>query len=71
MEPGESVVALQTGEILALAGMGVLLLNKMGRGRARQGKVPVKGWLGRLVAWGDFVAFGLILAGLVVIYIQK
>ena len=64
-------MALQTGEILALAGMGVLLLNNMGRRRAREGKVPAKGGLSRLVAWGDFVAFGLILAGLVVIYIQK
>jgi hypothetical protein len=65
------VVALQTGEILALAGMGVLLLNNMGRRRARQGKVPPKGGLARMLSWGDYVAFGLILAGLVVIYIQK
>jgi hypothetical protein len=71
MKPGERVVAIQTGEVLALAGMGVLLLNNMGRGRARQGKAPVKGGLGRLLAWGDFVSFGLILAGLVVMYIQK
>jgi hypothetical protein len=65
------VVALQTGEILALAGMGVLLLNNIGRRRARQGKMPAKGGLARMLSWGDFVAFGLILAGLVVIYIQK
>jgi hypothetical protein len=64
-------VALQTGEILALAGMGVLLLNNMGRRRARQGKVPPKGRLAQMLSWGDYVAFGLILAGLVVIYIQK
>jgi hypothetical protein len=64
-------VALQTGEILALAGMGVLLLSNMGRRRARQGRPPAKGGLIRMLAWGDFVAFGLILAGLVVMYIQK
>jgi hypothetical protein len=64
------VVALQTGEILALAGMGVLLLSNMGRRRARQGKIA-KGELLRMLSWGDYVAFGLIVAGLVVIYIQK
>jgi hypothetical protein len=64
------VVALQTGEILALAGMGVLLLSNMGRRRTRQGQ-PAKGLLLRMLAWGDFVAFGLILAGLVVMYLQK
>ncbi len=64
-------MALQTGEILALAGMVVLLLNNMGRRRARQGKVPAGGKLARMLPWGDYVAFGLIVAGLVVIYIQK
>ena len=64
-------MALQTGEILALAGMGVLLLSNMGRRRARQGKVPAKRALARMLSWGDFVAFGLILAGLVVMYLQK
>ncbi len=65
------MVALQTGEIMALAGMGVLLLNNLGRRRARQGKVPARGKLARMLSWGDYVAFGLIVAGLVVIYIQK
>lgn len=64
-------MALQTGEILALAGMGVLLLNNLGRRRVRQGKGPAKGGLARMLSWGDYIAFGLILAGLVVIYIQK
>jgi hypothetical protein len=65
------VVALQTGEIISLVGMVVLLLNNMGRRRARQGKVPAKGGLAKLLSWGDYVAFGIILVGLVVIYIQK
>ncbi len=63
-------MTLQTGEILALVGMGVLLLSNMGRRRARQGQLP-KGGLMRILAWGDFVAFGLILAGLVVMYLKK
>jgi hypothetical protein len=57
--------------MLALAGMGVLLLNNLGRRRMRQGRpLPVRG-LARLLAYGDYAAFGLILAGLVVIYLQK
>lgn len=50
--------------------MGVLLLSNMGRRRARQGQLG-KGGVIRMLAWGDFVAFGLILAGLVVMYLQK
>ncbi len=63
-------MTLLTGEILALVGMVVLLLSNMGRRRARQGQLP-KGRLMRILAWGDFVAFGLILTGLVVMYLKK
>ena len=62
---------VKTGEILALAGMGVLLLNNLGRRRGKQGRVPPRGILARFLAYGDYVAFGLILAGLVVMYLQK
>jgi hypothetical protein len=62
---------VKTGEILALAGMGVLLLNNLGRRRVKQGRTPARGGLARFVAYGDYAAFGLILAGLVVIYLQK
>ena len=64
-------MAVTSGEILALAGMGVLLLNNLGRRRVKQIKPPVSRGLARCVAYGDFVACGLILAGLVVIYLQK
>jgi hypothetical protein len=64
-------VVFQTGEILALVGMGVLLLNNLGRRQVRQGRVPPRSILGRMLAYGDFVACGIILAGLVVIYLQK
>jgi hypothetical protein len=68
----EGVTAvIKSGEILALAGMVVLLLNNLGRRRLRQGRAPAGRGLAKWVAWGDFVAFGLILAGLVVMYIQK
>lgn len=64
-------MAISTGEILALAGMGVLILNNLGRRRVRQGKGPAPRGLARFVAYGDFAACGLILAGLVIIYLQK
>jgi hypothetical protein len=64
-------VVVSTGEILALAGMGVLLLNNLGRRQVKQGRVSPRGILGRFLAYGDYVAFGIILAGLVVIYLQK
>ena len=51
--------------------MGVLLLNNLGRRRVKQGKPPAARGLARFLAYGDFVACGLILAGLVVIYLQK
>lgn len=64
-------MTLKSGEMLALVGMGVLLLNNLGRRRVKQGRAPAKGGLARFVAYGDYVAFGLILAGLVVMYLQK
>lgn len=51
--------------------MGVLLLNNLGRRQVKQGRVAASGILGRLLAYGDYVACGIILAGLVVIYLQK
>ena len=51
--------------------MGVLLLNNLGRRQVKQGRVAPRGILGRFMAYGDFVACGIILAGLVVIYLQK
>jgi hypothetical protein len=56
---------------LALAGMGVLLLTNLGRRRVRQGRPTAARGLARFLAYGEFVACGLILAGLVVIYLQK
>jgi hypothetical protein len=72
LRPGESEAAvIKTGEILALAGMAVLLLNNLGRRQVKQGRVSPRGILGRFLSYGDFVALGIILAGLVVIYLQK
>ena len=68
-----NVAVIQSGELLALVGMGVLLLGKIGgRRRAQTGQAgsSVRG-LAKWLAYSDFVAFGLIVAGLVVMYLQK
>ena len=64
-------MALKSGEIIALAGLVVLLVNKMGGRRGKPGRAPARRGLARFVAYGDYVACGLILAGLVVMYLQK
>jgi hypothetical protein len=64
-------VGLQTGEIIALVGMGVLLLSNMWRRQAHQGKPIARRGFARWLAYGDFVAFGIIFVGLVVMYLKK
>jgi uncharacterized membrane protein len=60
------------GEVVALVGMVVMLLTGMARRRVRQGRRPAGGGLGAwLVGRGDVVAFVLIVAGLVLMYLQK
>jgi hypothetical protein len=65
------VAGLKTGEIISLVGMGVLLLSNMWRRQARQGKPMARRGFARWLVYGDFVAFGIILVGLVVMYWQK
>lgn len=65
------MAVIQSGEILALVGMGVLLLGKIGRRRTQSEQPASVRGLAKWLAWSDFVAFGIILAGLVVMYLQK
>jgi hypothetical protein len=64
-------MGLKSGEIIALAGLVVLLLNKMGSKRGKPSQPAATRGLARFLPYGDFVAFGLILVGLVVMYLQK
>jgi hypothetical protein len=61
----------RVGEILALLGLGLVLLCTMGRRRARQEKKESEGAFGLWVKYGDFVAFGVMLAGLVLMGVAK
>jgi hypothetical protein len=61
----------KTGEILALAGLVLLLFSKMGGRRMKRGQTSGARGPAGFLAYGDIVAFTLMLTGLVVIYLQK
>jgi hypothetical protein len=70
--PQEQVLSAERlGEILALVGLGLLVLSTMGRRRVRQRRQLPTGAFGLWVRWGDFAAFGFLLAGLVLMYAGK
>jgi len=59
------------GQILALVGLILLLLTGMGRQQARrQRQRPSPGFL-LLQRWGAYAAFGLLLAGLLIMALAK
>ncbi len=58
------------GPILAGLGMIVLLVTAWGRRRSRAQRQPSPALL-KLQNWGSLAAFGLILAGLVLMHYQK
>jgi hypothetical protein len=59
------------GQILAIVGLILVVLTGWGRRRARQqGQAPSPA-LVKLQTWGSLAAFGLILAGLVLMNYQK
>jgi hypothetical protein len=59
------------GELLAIAGFIIFLVNSLGRSRQRRTGQPARGAGGLWLRWGDFAAFGLILAGLLLMWSQK
>jgi len=63
--------AERLGEILAMVGLGLLVLSTMGRRRVRQSRKLPTGVFGLWVRWGDFAAFGFLLAGLVLMWAGK
>ncbi len=67
----DTLTADQIGELLAIAGFIIFLVNSMGRSRQRKTGQPAAGAWGQWLRWGDFAAFGLILAGLLLMWSQK
>jgi hypothetical protein len=66
-----TLTADQLGELLAIAGFIIFLVNSMGRSRQRKTGQPAAGAWGQWLRWGDFAAFGLILAGLALMWSQN
>jgi hypothetical protein len=65
------LTAAQVGQILALAGLALLILGTMGRRRSRGWRGPGARGLSRWWHWSDLAAYGLILAGLVIMWAKK
>ena len=62
---------VEIGQILALVGMVVLILSGMGRQRARkQGKQAAPAFL-KQQRWLHGAAYGLILVGLLLMWVKK
>jgi hypothetical protein len=66
-----TLTADSIGELLALGGFIIFLVNSWGRSRQRQTGQPAGGHWALWLRWGDFAAFGLILAGLLLMWSQK
>ncbi len=61
---------LKPGELLALAGLILLLAHNLGRRQLQKNRQPsrlIRFWL----SWGDLVVFLVILAGLTLMWAQK
>jgi hypothetical protein len=67
---GEIVLEVKLGHILALIGFALLIVSGGVRGRARRRRPPQAADL-KWQRWLDLSAFGLILAGLLVMWAQK
>ena len=62
---------LKPGEMLALAGLLLLLVHKLGRRRMVKSGKPVRGLTRFWLSWGDLAVFLIILAGLTLMWSQK
>ena len=62
---------LKSGELLALVGFLLLLVNNLGLRRPLKARRPTKGLPLFWLRWGDLVVFLVILAGLTLMWTQK
>jgi len=56
---------------MALGGLVLLIITSMGRRRSRRLKPAAAGAIQKWQRWGELAAFGLIAAGLLVMWAQK
>ncbi len=62
---------LKPGELLALAGLLLLLVHNVVRRQMRKSRQPARGLRLFWLSWGDLVVFLIILAGLTLMWSQK
>jgi hypothetical protein len=62
---------LKSGEILALTGLLLLLVHKLGRRQLLKSRQADRGLVRFWLSWGDLVVFLIILAGLTLMWSQK
>ena len=65
------MLSLKPGEILALVGLLLLVVHKLGRRRLLKSRQPLRGLTRFWLSWGDLVVFLIILAGLTLIWSQR
>jgi hypothetical protein len=61
----------KSGELVALAGLLLLLAHNMVRRQLKKSKQPVRGLARFWLQWGDVAVFLVILAGLTLMWTQK
>ena len=61
----------KSGELLALAGLLLLLVHNMVRRQLKKSRQPVRGLARFWLQWGDVAVFLVILAGLTLMWTQK
>ncbi len=62
---------LKSGEILALAGLILLLVHNLGRRQLLKSRQAARGLTRFWLSWGDLAVFLVILAGLTLMWTQK
>jgi hypothetical protein len=62
---------LKSGELLALAGMILLVVHNVVRRQLKKSRQPLRGLARFWLQWGDVVVFLTILAGLTLMWTQK
>ena len=61
----------KSGELLAIAGLLLLVVHNVVRRQLKKSRQPVRGLARFWLQWGDVVVFLVILAGLTLMWTQK
>jgi hypothetical protein len=68
---GDSLETLKLQHYFIIAGFALLILTSLGHSRSRRKAAPGAGWFSWWLRYGDFIALGMVAAGLVGLMLQK